>query len=263
MRLRFSERWNLSDRRAASVAGVIWTALTLAAVVLLSRRLGGFSKFPPSALVAAIAAVSFVLSFAALLIERSRFDRRLQTPFVKIGLVVMTVLPPVVIGLSMSAPEATAGQMAVLTLGLASGVAATVLSSSHERKASNGVLRNESPTNLTESLSPEDHVEQPDQWMSRTELDGGLGETVEGTVTVRFAAGEKTAVVHIAFCPPLPGIPELECEPTDGTQLRWKLAVAQPYGVRIDIRRSGDIDQPQAVPLAWFASASRPQRHAA
>jgi hypothetical protein len=97
----------------------------------------------------------------------------------------------------------------------------------------------------------------PLQWMQRRLSEDGLCETVEGEFTAAFAAGQKQAVVHLAFCPPLPSVPELECEPLDGADVRWKLAVAQPYGVRIDVHRGGALDSPAEIRLAWFATVGR------
>ena len=92
--------------------------------------------------------------------------------------------------------------------------------------------------------------------MQRRLSDDGR-ETLEGEFTAVFTAGQKQAVVHLAFCPPLHGIPELECEPIDGADVRWKLAVAQPYGARIDVHRGGPLGHPAEIRLAWFATVDR------
>lgn len=64
------------------------------------------------------------------------------------------------------------------------------------------------------------------------------GEMVEGTVKVFFEVGQKRAHLHVPFSPPLPGIPEVECEPTHDDGIRLKVAVRQPYGIRIEARRT-------------------------
>lgn len=64
------------------------------------------------------------------------------------------------------------------------------------------------------------------------------GEMVEGTIQVFFEVGQKRAHLHVPFSPPLAGLPEVECEPANDDQVRLKVAVRQPYGVRIEARRA-------------------------
>ncbi len=64
------------------------------------------------------------------------------------------------------------------------------------------------------------------------------GEMIEGTIPVMFEIGQKRAHLHVPFSPPLPGLPEVECEPTSEDSIRLKVAVRQPYGIRIEARRS-------------------------
>lgn len=69
-------------------------------------------------------------------------------------------------------------------------------------------------------------------------LDDHGGEMVEGTIQVFFEVGQKRAHLHVPFSPPLAGLPEVECEPTSDDEVRLKVAVRQPYGVRIEARRA-------------------------
>jgi len=64
------------------------------------------------------------------------------------------------------------------------------------------------------------------------------GEMIEGTIPVFFEIGQKRAHLHVPFSPPLPGLPEVECEPMGEDSIRLKVAVRQPYGIRIEARRS-------------------------
>jgi hypothetical protein len=64
------------------------------------------------------------------------------------------------------------------------------------------------------------------------------GEMIEGTIKVFFEQGQKRAHLHVPFSPPLAGLPEVECEPTGDDPIRLKVAVRQPYGVRIEARRA-------------------------
>ncbi len=64
------------------------------------------------------------------------------------------------------------------------------------------------------------------------------GEMIEGTIPVFFEIGQKRAHLHVPFSPPLPGLPEVECEPMGEDSIRLKVALRQPYGIRIEARRS-------------------------
>jgi hypothetical protein len=64
------------------------------------------------------------------------------------------------------------------------------------------------------------------------------GEMIEGTIKVFFEVGQKRAHLHVPFSPPLGGQPEVECEPAHDDGVRVKVAVRQPYGIRIEARRT-------------------------
>ncbi len=64
------------------------------------------------------------------------------------------------------------------------------------------------------------------------------GEQIMGTVIAEFAEGQKRAHLHISFVPPLESIPEVEAEPAGDDPLRLKVAMRQPYGIRIEVRRA-------------------------
>ena len=64
------------------------------------------------------------------------------------------------------------------------------------------------------------------------------GEMIDGTIRVFFEVGQKRAHLHVPFSPPLAGLPEVECEAVSDDSVRCKVAVRQPYGIRIEARRS-------------------------
>ena len=71
-------------------------------------------------------------------------------------------------------------------------------------------------------------------------------ETVEGILPVSFEAGQKRANLHIPFSPPLSAAPEIECASVGEEDVRLKVAVAQPWGVRVEVRRLTADDQATA-----------------
>lgn len=84
------------------------------------------------------------------------------------------------------------------------------------------------------------------------------GEMIEGKIVARFEIGQKRAHLHVPFSPPLPGIPEVECEPVGEEPVRLKVAVRQPYGIRIEVRRTEAAD-PLTAEIS-FAAVYTPTR---
>lgn len=99
----------------------------------------------------------------------------------------------------------------------------------------------EAPTGADEFESAVESVSgrdtNQDVALERT-IDASGSEMVEGVAVVRFERGQKKANIHIPFSPPMKGTPEVEVECVGDEQLRLKVPMAQPYGMRIEARRS-------------------------
>ena len=111
---------------------------------------------------------------------------------------------------------------------------------------------------------PEDQEPSVDDnqtlWLSRRLTDDG--ELIEGWVRIQFFEGQRETLVHIAFCPPLAGNPELETEDLDGVGLEIRVAAVFPFGARISVRRSGSLDERHLDRVGFIAHA-QPNRRAA
>lgn len=85
------------------------------------------------------------------------------------------------------------------------------------------------------------------------------GVMVEGIARAIFRPGQKRLNLQIPLSPPLPGVPEAECEPTGHEPLRARVALRQPYGLRIEVRRS-ESSQPLEAEISFSAvyTPSRP-----
>ncbi|MBL8819311.1 MAG: hypothetical protein JNL58_24985 [Planctomyces sp.] len=108
--------------------------------------------------------------------------------------------------------------------------------------------------------SDDDHASDFDNEPLRFERikDSLGGEMIEGTIRVVFEPGQKRANLHVPFSPPLRGIPEVECEPVGGDDLRLKVPVRQPYGIRIEARRSDAAERLETeIGFAAVCAASR------
>ncbi len=97
-------------------------------------------------------------------------------------------------------------------------------------------------------------------WLSRRLTTDG--EQIEGWVRVEFAPGQRETVVHVAFCPPLAGSPEIETEDLDGFGLEIRIAAVFPFGTRLSVRRSGPLDEGHTDRIGFIAQATATNRAA-
>ncbi len=79
---------------------------------------------------------------------------------------------------------------------------------------------------------------------------------------MHFAAGQREAIVHVTFCPPLLSTPNVELEVVDGDDWQIKTEAAFPYGVRIQVRRGTRITSEQIGRIAYLATAAGHSRAA-
>lgn len=192
----------------------------------------------------------------------ARFDRftnsfREQIQHSQLLPTLLSILPPLIFGFALTSSTST--QMSILTLAVATGTLVWHLPSLEFL-----------PAEVTSDLDQETSFLEPaadlpninSQLTRRIDEVAGC-EYLEGTAIAQFAAGQKLAVVHIAFCPPTFGMPDVECEPLEDTDVRWKLNVVQPYGLRIDVTRRGELSEATDVPIAFFATAPIQTQNAA
>jgi hypothetical protein len=75
-------------------------------------------------------------------------------------------------------------------------------------------------------------------------------DTVEARLRLDFEAGSRTRVEHLAFCPPLAGIPRAEWSQSWGPPARIRVVQVLPHGSRIEVR----LNEPAQEPLAILVS---------
>jgi hypothetical protein len=80
-------------------------------------------------------------------------------------------------------------------------------------------------------------------------------ELIYGTVRADFAAGQRTAVVHVGFCPPLAYLPEIEAGTLPRSAANIKIVQALSHGTRLDVRLPAAAAADCQV---WIDLAARP-----
>lgn len=120
--------------------------------------------------------------------------------------------------------------------------------------------RNRATAEIAQTAAPQSApADQNDSLTFERIEDEFGGVMVEGTVQIHFEIGQKRANVHVPFSPPLPGVPEVECESVGDDVLRLKVPVRQTYGIRIEARRS-EASQPLQTEIGFAAVYSSPDR---
>lgn len=93
------------------------------------------------------------------------------------------------------------------------------------------------------------------QQMTRVHTPGG-SEVLSGWLRVSMAAGQRSANVHVAFCPSFLRTPRVSVEQRGGPRARIKTVQVLPQGVRFDLKLAAPGEVAQSVLLEFSAEAA-------
>ena len=82
------------------------------------------------------------------------------------------------------------------------------------------------------------------------------GETIAGTLQAAFAAGQRTADLHLSFCPPLATLPTVEAETVEGPAARVRAVQVLSNGTRLEVRLDEPATEPTRVLVQVLASSA-------
>jgi hypothetical protein len=89
------------------------------------------------------------------------------------------------------------------------------------------------------------------QQLTRSQsVDGS--EQLTGWLRTPFALGQRTARLHVAFCPPFPKTPQVTIDQVDGPPARIKMDPF-PYGARVDLKLAATAETADSVLLRFSA----------
>jgi hypothetical protein len=278
----------LAGPRRHSLAVWIWSALLIADAVLATRRLSGqFTESLPAALAIFSGLIIAITSLAAWFLYAS-IPRPQTTKLLS--------LAPQAVSLAITA--IWCWSLSAATSPLAAGMLfSIVLLQLGVLAASSDLTWSEAPPRISHpepqvtpetpapvvatTLEPTLAVQSDEPFVEETEFaQEGVGEVdegqtlwlsrrttddteqIEGWVRVEFAAGQRETMIHVAFCPPLSGIPEIETEDLEGSDLEIRVAAAFAFGARLSVRRSGSLDEANSDRVGFFAQARAANRAA-
>lgn len=99
---------------------------------------------------------------------------------------------------------------------------------------------------------PQENVTQQ---LTRIEEPNGT-ERLQGWLRTAFAAGQRLASVHVAFCPPFSHGPDAHLKQLAGPEVRIKKVQVFPFGARFDLKLAAPAETPLEVLLQLSAEAS-------
>ncbi len=241
----------------------IWSGLTIIAVVVLSRKLNGaFGQQPHDVAACLIAFFAMTLGVIAnILFQLTK--RTATNPASSIVAGVITLVPPIVLGVALLSSRSTTAVTFLVTL-FVFGSAVVVVSGEKSMQmrppTQMGTIRllsHESDVaSLGQTTSPEVSLDETvSQWMTRKALSTG-DDRLEGAIKVRLDAGQRQANIHIPFSPPFSIPPQIDCDVLNDCPVRLKVRAVHPFGARIELRRSAATQTEETVEVGFRAVAA-------
>jgi hypothetical protein len=241
-------RWS-----AATLVGV----LVLAAAVIGWRRLAGALESPlPAASLAALGLLLGGVAASARLLWRYAGPAADSAPFdalVRWLPLPMIVLAATALSVSGTSPAGLAALWGMLAL-------EEVAVRPRGKKGVRNVLPVRPDGRFAKKVPHTSSFPVPDdevtQQLTRSQSADGV-ETLSGWLRVGLGPGQRSANVHVAFCPPFGRTPTLEVTQSAGPPSRIKTVQLLPFGARIDLKLNQAGDEPTSV-LLQFSAESKP-----
>lgn len=87
-------------------------------------------------------------------------------------------------------------------------------------------------------------------------VDPERGEYVIGVLYVEILAGQRSETFHVAFCPPLTGVPKIEVVPIEGPECTVTVGQAESFGARFELRLGRVVAESSQVAFQFEARVS-------
>jgi hypothetical protein len=248
----------LSERLVADPRALLplnlWTGLAVADAILWSRRLAGAMTIPlPAPLALGSSLVVAAAAIAALVwwreTDRNWLPRAAWWP--ELVTLAVTLLWGLAVGAGTSAFTvggliATWG-MLIIAVGLVHGW----FPEQGGCELASDVGTPDQTMNLSDSQPSTLNPQPPSHWQKRVIVDGG--EMIEGEASVEFQPGQKEALLHLSFCPPLTVAPEVHGEDALGGDIEIRTEAVHTFGARLSIRRSAGLDSAESRQISYVA----------
>jgi hypothetical protein len=226
-------RWALPARLHLAIGFSALGLLIFLAVVFAARRLAGalIQPLSGSELVAAAAGIAVLAAVAKATIDRT-LSSVLSTKYLVLSMIgVASAIGLAALTFADSSPLGVALGWFVLVSGEAVSWRFAWRARRQPRPNRQAHTRERLdldeptdavPANVTQQLT---RVREADR-----------SEALHGLVRAEIAAGDRIAAVHLAFCPPLDGAPELTAHAIDADDAEVRITATHSYGTRLEVR---------------------------
>ena len=223
--------------------GVLMPALAL---VMLVRRLGGAFDRPLGGL--AIVVVALALEVAAWLIRRLVLSTQCTVLSTKspIGFGIVSGVALLILG-SLTLPGTPAVGVVFAWLVLVAGEVAQglILFRPELWRRWNAQA---ATVSVSTSNSAAEEAEIPAGLVQQvTRVREAERESLHGLVRAEIPCGDRLAVLHLSFCPPLAESPELTAHAVDSDAAEVRVTQAETFGARIEVRLPREEAVPRSV----------------
>ena len=247
-------------------AGLLWLLLAAAAVLWWRRLAGAFSApLEPVALLLASTSVAALVGVTRLAWRHQAAQRRPR----RLAAIALSTVA-VCLGAALWLPHTSSIGLVILWAVLAleecwawgpGGIWRVGARRGPRRPASQegppAQATSAEPGAVLPSLRLEHRPEgEVTQQMTRVQSSEG-SETLSGWLRVGMAAGQRSANVHVAFCPAFARAPRVSVEQRGGPSARIKTVQVLRQGVRFDLKLAAPGAEPQTVLLEFSAEAAQ------
>lgn len=253
---------------ARRAAGVCVGLLSLAAGVLFFRRGAGALSRPLEPAVLAMVGATVAVAVAAVRMGwqyRSKGKPSGGREWLVAAILSAAVLA---IGFALSLPGTLPGGLVVLWIALGAeecwawGPRAWRRLPARRRSTPAGRKIGASPSQSSTSLATgsipvleERPADEVTQTLTRSRAADG-SEVLAGWLRVAMAAGQRSASMHLAFCPPFLRAPRVTVEQVGGPEARIKKVQELPYGARFDLKLAVQSKEAATVLLKFCAEGA-------
>jgi MFS family permease len=249
-----------------SIAALLCVVLAFAAVFLFARCLAGALNQPLSAATLVGVGIAAALTAEAVRLLDRQSNRHSTAKLSSAARQWLPRLALPMIALSVSAPGSSKFGLALLWLTIVGQEYVSWKKRPISRPgnppyralgSAAGTLFDES-RRLPERSPPADWLNPAvaQQIAHRRSAEGSA--IVEGWVRANFVADQRTAIVHVAFCPPFPDTPQIDVEPVNGPACDIRPTLVLPWGVRWEVRLVEPAAEAASVVLEFFAAEKAP-----
>lgn len=230
-------------------AALWWSSLVLAvaiAGVLLGRRMAG--AFVEPLVGPAMLATAVVIVLVAGLLQQTR-------PQGRMGLVVPAIAAALGLA-SITLPGAAPWSVALAWFVFVTAQAGVLYGTFQQPRLTQRSTRPSPGIGLASGQEPAEEFvsEHLIQQLTRERTTTG-SEAVHALIRATCPPGDRLAVVHLAFCPPLGSTPRLTAHVLDDSGAEAKITLAETYGTRIELRLPKAAEAGQSILLELVGEA--------